>query len=39
MKLTHDQRSGIPAAVQTTRQELASTLTNDVGFDAKGRTK
>ena len=39
MKLTHGQRRVIPTVVQINRQGLASTLTNDVGFDAKGRMK
>ena len=36
MKLTHDQRKVIPAAVQITRQGFASFLANGVGFDAEG---
>ena len=39
MKLTHDQRKVIPAAVQITRQGFAPTLANGVGFDVKGRMK
>jgi len=39
MKLTLDQRKVIPTAVQITRQGLASTLANGVGFDVKGRMK
>jgi hypothetical protein len=39
MKLVHDQRKVIPAAVQIIRQGFASTLTNGVGFDVEGRMK
>ena len=39
MKLTHDRRKVIPAAVQITRQGFASTLADGANFDAKGRTK
>ena len=39
MKLTHDQRRVIPAAVQVTRQGVASFLANGAGLDVKRRMK